>query len=125
MDDPVEVLKRMYASFNARDVEGVLRELAEDVAWANGMDGGHLKGHIAIRDYWTRQWAIVSPHVEPLSFRNFAADGILVEVRQSVRDLQGRPLQDQAHGLRDTMIGHRFQFENGKVTRFDLQEASS
>jgi hypothetical protein len=37
-----ELLKRIYDCFNARDIDGVLAVLADDVAWANGMDGGHV-----------------------------------------------------------------------------------
>jgi ketosteroid isomerase-like protein len=56
MDDDVKVLERIYARFNARDIDGVLALLADDVVWANGMDGGHVHGREAVREYWTRQW---------------------------------------------------------------------
>ncbi len=56
--------------------------------------GGYVHGREGVREYWTRQWAIVSPHVEPLSFDRGPDGSIVVEVSQSVRDLQGRPLQD-------------------------------
>jgi ketosteroid isomerase-like protein len=56
MDGDVELLKRIYDCFNARDIDGVLPVLADDVAWANGMDGGHVYGREAVRAYWTRQW---------------------------------------------------------------------
>jgi ketosteroid isomerase-like protein len=39
MDDDVEILTRIYDRFNARDMDAVLTVLADDVAWANGMDG--------------------------------------------------------------------------------------
>ena len=68
MDNDVELLKRLYDRFNSRDIDGVLAALADDVAWANGMDGGHVHGREAVREYWTRQWSMVSPHVEPVSF---------------------------------------------------------
>ena len=61
-------LERIYDRFNARDIDGVLTALTDDVAWANGMDGGHVHGREAVRAYWTRQWAMVSPHVEPVGF---------------------------------------------------------
>ena len=82
--------------------------LADDVAWANGMDGGHVHGPEAVREYWTRQWTIVSPHVEPVSFTETADSSVVVEVQQSVRDLEGRPLQDQTHGLKDKTVMHIF-----------------
>jgi ketosteroid isomerase-like protein len=123
MDADVELLKRIYDRFNARDIDGVLAALADDVAWANGMDGGHVHGRDAVREYWTRQWTIVSPHVEPVSFRQTADGAIIAEVRQTVRDLQGKPLQGQTHGLKDKTVGHVFRLRGGKVARFDIQDA--
>ena len=123
MDDDVERLRHIYDRFNARDVDGVLSVLADDVAWANGQDGGHVHGHEAVRAYWTRQWAMVSPHVEPVGFRRSADGAIVAEVRQSVRDLEGNPLQGQTHGLKDRTVGHVFHLRDGKVARFDIQDS--
>ncbi len=122
MADDIAVLKALYDRFNARDIDGLLGALTEDVTWANGMDGGHVHGHKGVREYWTRQWASVSPHVEPMSFDRTMDGSIVVEVEQSVHDLQGRTLQDQTHGLRDRMVGHVFRLRDGKVTRFDIRE---
>jgi len=49
---------------------------------------------------------------------------IVAEVRQSVRDLEGKPLRGQAHGLKDRTVGHVFRFREGKVARFDIQDAA-
>jgi ketosteroid isomerase-like protein len=122
MDADLETLERLYGRFNARDIDGVLEALHEDVAWANGMEGGHVHGHAAVRAYWTRQWALVSPRVEPVGFHRTVDGAIVAEVRQSVRDLQGRPLLGQTHGLKDKTVGHVFHFRDGKVARFDIQE---
>ena len=122
MADDVAVLRAMYDRFNAREIDGVLAALAEDVTWANGMDGGHVHGREGVREYWTRQWAIVSPHVEPISFDRGPDGSIVVEVRQSVTDLQGRPLEGQTHGLKDKTVGHIFHLRDGKVTRFDIRD---
>jgi hypothetical protein len=120
MSDAIGLLRGLYRCFNERDIDGVLASLAPDVAWANGMEGGHVHGPEAVRDYWTRQWAIVSPQVEPLSFDQ-AADGVVtVEVDQIVRDLEGRPLGEQAHGLKDKTVRHIFRFEGDKIARFDI-----
>jgi len=124
MDGDVELLKRIYDRFNARDIDGVLAVLADDVAWANGMDGGHVHGREAVREYWTRQWTMVSPHVEPASFHRTADGAIIAEVRQSVRNLEGKPLQGQTHGLKDKTVGHVFRLREGKVARFDIQDAA-
>jgi hypothetical protein len=37
MSDQVELLKRVYDRFNARDMESVLAAMHHDVIWANGM----------------------------------------------------------------------------------------
>ena len=122
MADDIATLIAIYGRFNARDIDGVLSALADDVAWANGMDGGHVHGHEAVRDYWTRQWTIVSPHVEPVSFDQGPDGSIVVEVQQSIRDLQGEPLQGQTHGLSDKTVGHVFHLRDGKITRFDIRD---
>jgi len=123
MDDDVEVLEHIYDRFNARDIDGVLAALADDVAWANGMDGGHVHGREAVREYWTRQWTMVSPDVEPVGFHRTADGAIIAEVWQSVRDLEGKPLRGQTHGLIDKTVGHVFRLREGKVARFDIQVA--
>jgi hypothetical protein len=124
VDDDIKVVERMYDRFNARDIDGVLIALTEDVAWANGMDGGHVHGREAVRAYWTRQWAMVSPHVEPVGFHRTEDGAIFAEVRQSVRDLEGKPLQGQTHGLKDETVGHVFRFREGRVARFDIEDTA-
>ena len=122
-NNDVEMLKRVYAGFNARDIDAVLAVLSDDVAWANGMDGGHVHGREAVRDYWTRQWAVISPHVEPVAFETTAEGAIAVEVIQSVFDLNGQPLHGQAHGLKDKTVTHIFRVAGDKIVRFDIQDA--
>jgi ketosteroid isomerase-like protein len=116
MSIDVALLEHVYQRFNARDIEAVLAALHPDVAWANGMEGGHVHGREAVRSYWTRQWATIDPHVEPTGFSPGADGAIVVEVHQTVRDLQGTVLVDQ-------MIGHIFRIENGLITRFDIRGA--
>ena len=118
-----QVIKRIYDRFNARDIDGVLTELADDVVWANGMDGGHVYGREAVRDYWTRQWAVISPHVEPVAIHTTDDGVVAVEVVQSVFDLDGLPLKGQTHGLKDKTVMHIFRIENGKIVRFDIRDA--
>ena len=118
------MLQDMYDGFNARDIDRVLAALAFDVAWANGMEGGHAHGLAAVRDYWTRQWAIVSPTVTPLKFEEQADGTVLVTVAQAIRDLEGKPLQDAGFGLQDKLVGHVFHFRDAKVVRFDIAEIS-
>lgn len=120
----VEVIKGLYHSFNARDIKQVLTSLCEDVAWANGMDGGHVHGREAVRDYWTRQWGVVSPQVEPVAFDDSEEGVVAVEVIQSVFDLDGQPLEGQTHGLKDKTVTHIFRMDGDKIVRFDIQDAA-
>jgi hypothetical protein len=113
MSDNVEILKRLYGLFNARDIETVLTALHEDVIWANGMEGGHVHGREGVRSYWTRQWATIDPHVEPVTFAEGPVGQVRVEVHQVVNDLKGKLLADK-------MVKHSFLVENGLVRRFDI-----
>ena len=114
MADNVELLERVYDRFNARDMETVLAALHEDVIWANGMEGGSVHGREEVRSYWTRQWAMVEPRVEPVAFAEGPKAEVIVEVHQVVRDLEGNLLADK-------MVGHIFRVENRLVRRFDIR----
>jgi hypothetical protein len=116
MPDEVEFLKRVYSRFNAREMEAVLASLHENVMWANGMEGGHVHGREGVRSYWTRQWAMVDPHVEPVGFSKGPRGEVVVEVHQVVHDLKGALLLDQ-------MVGHIFNIEDGLIRRFDIRDA--
>ena len=113
MSGDAEILRQLYDRFNARDIDGALAAMHEDVAWANGLEGGHVHGHASVRSYWQRQWAIIDPHVEPLGVST-GPDGVVVEVHQTVRDLGGKLLSDK-------MVGHIFRIEDGLITRFDIR----
>jgi hypothetical protein len=54
------------------------------------------------------------------SFDRIAEGSIFVEVRQSVRDLQG-----QTYDLGDKIVGHMFHLRNARVTCFDIREDTS
>jgi nuclear transport factor 2 (NTF2) superfamily protein len=112
--DSVKLLKRVYDLFNARDMESVLAAMHQNVIWANGMEGGHVHGRDEVRSYWTRQWAMVDPRVEPVEFSSGDEGEIVVEVHQVVRDLSGNLVADK-------MVGHVFRIEDGLIKRFDIR----
>ncbi len=82
MPDPplpeVELLRAAYAAFNARDFEAAFATMAPDVAWPRAFKGGFVRGHDAVRAYWTEQWAEIDPHVEPVAFHPESDGRILV-----------------------------------------------
>jgi len=114
MSSDVEFLKQVYERFNARDMEGVLASLHGDVMWANGQDGGHVHGREGVRSYWTRQWAMIDPRVEPMGFSTGPDGEIVVRIHQIVRALAGSLLADK-------IVGHVFRIEDGLIRRFDIR----
>ena len=114
MSAEIELLKRLYDRFNARDMPSLLAAMHEDVIWANGMEGGYVHGRDAVRSYWTRQWTMVNPNVEPTGFSVGNEGEIIVEVRQVVHDLNGTLLMDK-------MVGHIFRIEDRLIKRFDIR----
>ena len=110
----IEFIKQLYDRFNARDIEALLSSMSDDVIWANGMEGGYVHGRDGVRDYWTRQWAMIDPRVDPIDFAVGSDGEILVEVQQVVRDLNGQLLANKR-------VGHKFRVERGLVKRFDIR----
>jgi len=108
------LVRRLYERFNRRDIPAVLTLLAENVDWANGMDGGRVHGHAAVRAYWTTQWAAIAPRVDPIQVTQRDDGATTVEVHQVVQDLEGKLLLDET-------VRHVFHIDNGLVTRFDIE----
>jgi hypothetical protein len=94
----------------------VLALMDEEVAWANGVEGGHVHGREAVRAYWTRQWAAIQVQVDPLKITRREDGATAVEVHQVARDLEGNLLLDET-------VRHVFGIEGGLVTRFDIENA--
>ncbi len=110
-----ELLRTMYDGFNARDIDAVLAAMAEDVDWPNGWEGGRLLGHDAVRDYWTRQWSAIDPHVEPVEIGPRSDGRLEVTVHQLVRDLDGKVLADGT-------VRHVYEMQSGLVARMDIEQ---
>jgi SnoaL-like protein len=115
MDDVQDLLLRLYAAFNARDVDAALRGMHEAVVWANGMEGGVVHGRDGVRAYWTRQWTRVDPHVEPVGFARDEASRTVVRVHQVIRDLAG-------HVRSDRLVEHVYVVEDGCVRSMEIRE---
>lgn len=118
MTEPIDpaierAIRDSYHAFNRRDIEAALALMTEDVAWANGWEGGYVHGHDEVRAYWQRQWAAIDPHVEPRSITVNPAGRIDVEVDQTVRDVDGKLLASAT-------VHHRYTMRSGRVARFDL-----
>jgi ketosteroid isomerase-like protein len=111
----MQPLEALYSAFNARDLEGVLAAMAPDVDWPNAWEGGRVVGREAVRAYWTRQWAQISPTVTPVRTTALADGRVAVEVAQVVRSLDGTL-------LREATVRHVYTFRDGLVARMDVAD---
>jgi len=110
-----DLLTRVYAAFNARDIDAALAGMYPDVDWPNGMEGGRVHGHGGVRAYWTRQWTLIDPHVEPRAFATEDAGRTVVDVHQVVRDMNGKVMADE-------MVQHVYTIENGLVRSMEIRK---
>ena len=110
-----ELLQTAYAGFNRRDIDATLRTMHPEVHWPNGMEGGWVDGHAGVREYWTRQWGLIDPHVEPVGFTDEPDGRIAVSVGQTVRDLDG-------HILMDRLVEHIYRIEGGLIVAMEIRE---
>lgn len=115
MMDDTEQLRYAYAAFNARNIDAALATMHPDVEWPNGMEGGTVHGHQGIREYWTRQWTLIDPRVDPVDFTTLPDGRIAADVRQVVRDGAGTVLVDQ-------VVQHVYRLEDGKVRSMEIVE---
>ncbi len=114
--DPVdiELLQRIYAAFNRREIETVLAAMDADVDWPNGMEGGRALGHGAVREYWRRQFEVLDPKVEPKKFSRESDGRIAVDVHQVVHDKSGKLVVDQ-------MVRHVYEIRRGLIRRMEIR----
>jgi hypothetical protein len=109
------VIREAYRAFNARELNAALAVMQPNVEWPNGMEGGTVYGHTGIRDYWTRQWRMIDPHVDPVAINVDGSGRVLVNVHQVVRDLYGKLLLDR-------MVEHVYSFEDTLIRSMEIRE---
>ena len=109
----MELLQRAYAAFNARDIDGALALMQPDVDWPNELDHTRVHGHAAVRAYWTHQFRVIDPNVEPTNISADADGRLLVDVHQVVRDLDGAVQSDGR-------VSHVYTLRDGLVARMDI-----
>ena len=110
-----DLLKFVYAAFNRRAIDAILPMMKSDVEWPNGMEGGWVHGHEGVRAYWTRQWGLIDPHVEPVNIEPADDGRVTVTVHQVGRDLAGLVLMDR-------MVQHVYSFSDGLIRGMEIRE---
>jgi len=116
METEREILLGAYRDFNARRIDAVLARMQPDVTWPNGWEGGYVHGHEGVRDYWTRQWAVLDPKVDPVQIRPETDGRVTVEVHQVVRDREGNLLAD-------TKVRHVYSLQDGLIEKMEIKPA--
>jgi hypothetical protein len=109
-----DLIRKIYAAFNARDIPAILATFAPQVRWARAWEGDYATGHEQVRAYWLRQWQEVNPHVEPVAIEQGADGRLEVTVQQLVKDLQG-------HVLFDGLVKHLYTSQDGLITQMDIE----
>ena len=110
-----ELITAIYSAFNRREIETVLAMMHPDVDWPNGMEGGRVLGRADVRDYWTRQFVMVNPRVDPLRIEDDEHGRTVVDVHQVVHDMAGNILVDHT-------IRHVYSIRDGLIERMDITE---
>ena len=113
-----ELLQSVYDAFNERDLDFLLLLLHPDVDWPNGMEGGRIRGHQAVREYWTRQWDVIDPIVTPQRFETLPDGRIVVHVHQLVRDLDGKVILDRN-------VQHIYRLDGPQIVSMEIEESKS
>ena len=104
----------LYKNFNDRKIDLIISKMTADVKWANRMEGGYAHGRYGVRDYWTRQFTMVSSNVTPLEIET--ENGISkIKVHQVVHDLNGNLLADE-------FVYHFFLIRENKIALFEISE---
>ena len=111
-----QLLRRVYAAFNARDVRGALAMLHPEVDWPNAMECGRVRGREGVGEYWQRQWASFDTRVQPLAIERGRGGCVVVTVRQRVCDLAGNVVSEET-------VEHRYAISGGLIERMDVHVA--
>lgn len=111
----IELLRSVYAAFNRREIGDVLAVMHSNVDWPNGMEGGRVLGTAAVREYWTRQFGLLDPRVEPQNFASEPDGRIAVDVHQVVHDKAGKLLVDH-------MVQHVYEIRDGLIQSMEIRE---
>jgi hypothetical protein len=108
------LIKKAYSAFNGRDIDTALSTMHPDVQWPKAFEGGYVKGHDEIREYWTRQWTEINPIVLPIVIYERQDGTLEITVHQKVKDLQGNTIFDG-------IVKHIYTLQDGLLRRMDIE----
>jgi hypothetical protein len=88
--------------------------MQQNVQWSKAWEGVYISGQDEIKEYWTRQWKEINPHVEPVELSERQNGSLEVEVHQKVKDLQG-------NSMFDGKVKQIYTFEDGLINTMDIE----
>lgn len=104
----------IYKAFNNRDIGTALSAMHPNIEWSRAFEGGYITGKEEIRNYWTRQWTEINPHVEPVACHTRDDGSLQVEVAQLVKDLDGNVIFNGR-------VNHVYTLEDGLLSRMNIE----
>ena len=113
-----QFLQNLYDAFNKREIETIISAMHPDVKWANGMEGGFVYGHDAVREYWTNQLKEIQPELETLKFETDENNREVVTVHEIIKDLDGNLLADMT-------VHQIFTIENCLISLYEIGETET
>jgi ketosteroid isomerase-like protein len=102
-------LEAAYDAFNRQEVEFALERFDPEVEWPDMLAGRTLRGPEAVREYWRRQFELISSRVEPVEIAQDETHAA-VFVDQSVRELASGAEQSGR-------VVHLWEFARERVLR--------
>ena len=114
MENINNLFNDLYKNFNDRKIDEIISKMTSNVKWANGMNGGYVYGHVGVKEYWRRQFKLISSKVTPLIIETENGK-VKIKVHQVVHDVNGNLLADE-------IVYHFFHLNNDKIKEFDIGE---
>lgn len=108
------LIHKAYSAFNSRDIDTALSTFHSNVQWPKAFEGGYVKGHDEIREYWTRQWSEINPNVEPVKVTERQNGNLEVQVHQIVKDLVGNKIFDG-------IVKHIYTLQDDLLLKMDIE----
>ena len=106
-----EIVLAAYDAYNARDADGILQFVSDDVDWPNGND--RLHGREELRRYWINQWTETRTHDEPTDVTELPDGRIRVRLDQVVQSLDGIEISRGS-------FEYFFTLRRDAITRLDI-----
>lgn len=117
--DSEQILRDAYAAFNDRDLDAAIALMHPEIDWPNAWEGGRVRGHAAVREYWERQLTAISSQVEPERLTKEPDGSVVVEVHQVVHDAESSEL------VGDSRVKHRYRLEDELIVRMDILDSET